>query len=59
MTLGELRRFLNTLPLDSNDWPVVVLDSDTADLLAVHKASRGEIDGGATALILGAVISDS
>jgi hypothetical protein len=59
MTVGELRRYLNTLPLNSTDWTVVVIDSDSAELFDVDKATRGEIDGGATALILRAKVSDN
>ncbi|MEU7243379.1 hypothetical protein [Streptomyces sparsogenes] len=28
MTVGELRRFLNTLPLDSDDYQVCMLDME-------------------------------
>ncbi|MFJ9408595.1 hypothetical protein [Streptomyces sp. NPDC101393] len=58
MTVGELRRFMNTLPLHSDDWPVVVLDGDTGDLFEVQESTRGEIDGGATALILRSTVAD-
>lgn len=57
MNVGQLRKFLNTLPLDSDDWSVSVIDSDTADLFSVHKASRGTVDSGPT-LVLAVQISD-
>jgi hypothetical protein len=58
MTVGELRRFMNTLSLHSDDWPVVVLDSENVDLFEVQESTKGEIDGGATALILRSTLAD-
>lgn len=57
MNVGELRRYLGTLPLDSDHWPVVTLDGDTADLSNVHKLSVGTVDGG-PALVLGVTLSE-
>lgn len=54
MTLRELRRFLNTLPLNSDDWPVVALDVDTAELYDGVKLSIGD----AGALVVGIQIQD-
>ncbi|KAF4408611.1 hypothetical protein [Streptomyces lycii] len=30
MTLGELRRLLNTLPLEADAMPILIVDADTA-----------------------------
>ncbi len=57
MNTGELRRFLNTLPLDSDHWPAFSLDSDTADLSDVHKLSVGTVEG-KPALVLGVVLRE-
>jgi len=38
MTVGELRSFLNTLPPDSLDLPVLILDEDTADASDIEAA---------------------
>ncbi len=48
---------MNTLPLDSDDMPVVALDGDTAELFQVFKATQGTI-GASSALVLGIEISD-
>lgn len=58
MTVSELRRFLNTLPLDSIDWPIAVIDSGTGDLFSVEKAIRDGVDGHDEALILYVTISE-
>ena len=38
MTVGELLRFLSTLPVESTYWPVLVLDEDTADASDIEAA---------------------
>jgi len=57
MTVGDLRRFLNTLPLDSDKWPITILDRDTAELFDVVSASRGS-NGGRPVTVIAVKIAE-
>lgn len=44
LTVRELRRFLNTLPLDAEDWEVEIADPDGATVLsAVERSADNKV----------------